>query len=115
MKTNSETSQAEKKEVFGVFEARVVCGDDKQYEGMRGKPNPDIFLVAAKEMLGRNVGKLVGLNEDGSKELSPEQLTERGKGLVLEDGLPGVQAGKRAGMNGKIPDVLSLDTLMELS
>ncbi|THU95502.1 HAD-like protein [Dendrothele bispora CBS 962.96] len=98
LKTNSETSQPEKKEVFGVFDGKVVCGDDEQY-GMRGKPNPDIFLVAAKEMLSRDVGNLVGINEDGSKELTEEQLEERRKGLVFEDGLPGVQAGKRAGMN----------------
>ncbi|TEB37351.1 HAD-like protein [Coprinellus micaceus] len=78
-------------EVFGLFEGKVVCGDDKQY-GMRGKPFPDIFLAAAKEMLGVDVGEL-------NAEPSEAQKAQRSKGLVLEDGLPGMQAGKRAGMN----------------
>lgn len=42
-------------EVFDCFEGKVVCGDDTRF-GMRGKPAPDIFLVAAREMLGRDVG-----------------------------------------------------------
>ena len=79
-------------EVFGLFEGRVVCGDDTRY-GMRGKPFPDIFLVAAKEMLGLDVGEL-------NEEPTEVQKGQRSKGLVLEDGLPGMQAGKRAGMNG---------------
>ncbi|KAJ3499948.1 hypothetical protein NMY22_g19432 [Coprinellus aureogranulatus] len=77
-------------DVFGLFEGKVICGNDKQY-GMRGKPFPDIFLVAAKELLGRDVGDL-------NTEPTESQKVERSKGLVLEDGLPGMQAGKRAGM-----------------
>lgn len=92
-------------EVFGCFEGKVVCADDTQYAGMRGKPNPDIFLVAAKEMLGKNVGPLAGEGEAGV-ELSEEQKQERKKGLVFEDGVPGMQAGKRAGMSGKLFPVL---------
>lgn len=80
-------------EVFGLFEGKVVCGDDTQY-GMRGKPFPDIFLVAAKAMLRRDVGDL-------GVEPTENQKIERSKGLVLEDGLPGMQAGKRAGMRGR--------------
>jgi FMN phosphatase YigB (HAD superfamily) len=78
--------------VFGLFEGKVVCGDDKQYN-MRGKPSPDIFITAAREMLGRDVG-----NAQGEPTLA--QVAERARGLVLEDGLPGIQGGKRAGMNG---------------
>ncbi|KAG5638325.1 hypothetical protein H0H81_000743 [Sphagnurus paluster] len=78
-------------EVFDCFEGKVVCGDDKQC-GMKGKPAPDIFLVAAREMLGRNVGYPDTNNA--------EQVIERAKALVFEDGLPGLQAGKRAGMSG---------------
>ncbi|KAF9073482.1 HAD-like domain-containing protein [Rhodocollybia butyracea] len=76
-------------EVFECFDGKVVCADDFKY-GMRGKPNPDVFLVAAKEMLGRNI--------DGA-EVTEEQRNERKKGLVFEDALPGIQAGKRAGMS----------------
>jgi len=85
-------------EVFDCFEGKVVCGDEQEhYKGMRGKPYPDIFVVAAREMLKRDVGdaRLSGA------ELSPNQIEQRGKGLVFEDGLPGMQAGKRAGMSGK--------------
>ncbi len=34
-------------------------------------------------------------------EITAEQKLERSKGLVFEDGLPGMQAGKRAGMCGE--------------
>ncbi|KAJ3537218.1 hypothetical protein NMY22_g5681 [Coprinellus aureogranulatus] len=57
-----------------------------------GKPFPDIFLVAAKELLGRDAGDL-------NAEPTMSRKIERSKGLVLEDGLPGMQAGKRARMN----------------
>ncbi|RXW25010.1 hypothetical protein EST38_g793 [Candolleomyces aberdarensis] len=78
-------------DVFGLFEGKVVCGNDKQYN-MRGKPFPDIFITAAREMLGRDVG-------DAQGEPTPAQVAERARGLVFEDGLPGIQAGKQAGMN----------------
>ncbi|KLO20488.1 HAD-like protein [Schizopora paradoxa] len=58
----------------------------------RGKPCPDIFLIAAHELLGRPVG----LDEDDATE---EAQGERAKGLVFEDAIPGVEAGKRAGMS----------------
>jgi pseudouridine-5'-monophosphatase len=87
-------------EVFGCFEDKVICGDDVQY-GMRGKPAPDIFLVAAKEMLGRDVGNPEGTPNDGQK-------AHRAKGLVFEDGVPGLQAGKRAGMSGAFFDFLKI-------
>jgi len=79
-------------DVFGQFEGKVVCSDDKQFN-MRGKPNPDIFITAAREMLGRNVGH-------PEEECTTDHLQERAQGLVFEDSLPGVQAGKRADMSG---------------
>ena len=60
---------------------------------MKGKPAPDIFLTTAREMLNRDVG----LPEISEMDI---HIRERGKGLVFEDALPGVQAGKRAGMSG---------------
>jgi pseudouridine-5'-monophosphatase len=80
--------------VFSLFEGKVICGDDAQYK-MRGKPAPDIFLIAAKVQLNRDVG---GPND----ECTGAQIEERAKGLVFEDALPGLQAGKRAGMSGMI-------------
>ena len=68
----------------------------------RGKPNPDIFLVAAKECLERNVGDV---STDVSVDLAEEWVVERRKGLIFEDAIPGVIAGKRAGMNGEGCDV----------
>ncbi|KAJ7782397.1 hypothetical protein DFH07DRAFT_949195 [Mycena maculata] len=57
-------------DTFGLFEGKVVCGDDPQYN-MGGKP---IFLVAARELLGRGVGSADGVN------LTTAQLAERRKG-----------------------------------
>lgn len=77
---------------------RVANGERGIRKG-RGKPHPDIFLVAAKECLERNIG---GASADVSEDLAEEWVIERRKGLVFEDAIPGVIAGKRAGMNGEI-------------
>lgn len=86
-------------EIFGHFgcgtddgQEMVVCGDDVAGK-TTGKPEPYIFLCAAREKLGRNVG-------DAEENVSPEHALERCKGLVFEDAIPGVEAGKRAGMSG---------------
>ncbi|KAK0455554.1 uncharacterized protein EV420DRAFT_1554265 [Desarmillaria tabescens] len=55
---------------------------------MRGKPAPDI-LVATRELLGRDAGE--------PRLASGDQISERQKGLVFEDGFVGVQAGKASG------------------
>jgi pseudouridine-5'-monophosphatase len=81
-------------EVFDCFHGKVVCGDDKQLS-MRGKPEPDIFLAAARELLGRDVGP-------ADADATAIQLAERRKGLIFEDSIPGMQAGKRAGMSGAV-------------
>jgi pseudouridine 5'-phosphatase len=83
-------------EVFRCFEDNVVCGDDHPGT-MRGKPEPDIFLTAARECLGRKVGE--------STDCSEEEKEERSKGLILEDAIPGMQAGKKAGMSGECEHV----------
>ncbi|KAJ8083857.1 hypothetical protein PM082_002623 [Marasmius tenuissimus] len=72
-------------EIFDLFDGEVVCADDKQWD-MKGKPEPDIFLTAAREMLGRDVGK------PRDDMIGSEQLQERARGLVFEDALPGMQA-----------------------
>jgi pseudouridine-5'-monophosphatase len=86
-------------DLFACFGDRVVCGDDLR-DGMRGKPEPDIFLMAAREKLGLDVGGVDGACTEAQREV-------RGRGLVFEDGIPGMKGAKRAGMAG----VLSLSPL----
>jgi len=91
MKTRNLTS------VFGCFERNVVCSDDDNKDvgdrKRRPKPHPDVFLTAAREKLGRSVGW-------AESEPSIQEGEERRKGLVFEDAVLGLQAGKRAGMSG---------------
>ncbi|KAF8160719.1 HAD-like domain-containing protein [Crassisporium funariophilum] len=88
---NYELKTVHLQDVFGCFDGKVICGDDHQYM-MKGKPAPDIFITTAREFLKRDVG---------SPEAMPSEmhLGERSKGLVFEDALLGMQAGKRAGMS----------------
>ena len=65
---------------------RVATGQRGIRKG-RGKPHPDIFLVAAKECLGRNIG---GISADVSADLVEESVAERRRGLVFEDAIPGL-------------------------
>ncbi|WYZ45007.1 hypothetical protein EsH8_VIII_000323 [Colletotrichum jinshuiense] len=72
-------------ELFSVFPTqRRVLGDDTRIAPGRGKPNPDIFLLALKTIND-------SLTE-GEKPITPEEC------LVFEDSVPGVEAGRRAGM-----------------
>lgn len=72
-------------ELFSVFPTtRRVLGDDTRLEAGRGKPLPDIFLLALKT-----------INDSlsaGETSIKPEEC------LVFEDSVPGVEAGRRAGM-----------------
>jgi pseudouridine-5'-monophosphatase len=92
-----------KQMLFELFGDRVVCADDDtdipcldgSLRKMQGKPNPDVFLVAAE----RALGKKVGFEPKGTDGITTEQVEERIKGLVFEDALPGALAGIRSGMN----------------
>lgn len=71
--------------LFSVFapEHRIL-GDDPRIPKGRGKPSPDIYLLALKT-----------INDSLPKKetkIKPEEC------LVFEDGIPGVVAGRRAGM-----------------
>lgn len=102
---NFEMKTGHLQEVFGLFEQRVTCGDDAwiKVDGGKGKPAPDVFLVAARA-LGRKVGEKAPAGEIEGVLVPDADAAERAKGLVFEDALPGVRAGKRAGMNGAFYD-----------
>jgi pseudouridine-5'-monophosphatase len=79
-------------ELFSVFpKDQVVVGDDMRIKAGRGKPAPDIYLLALETI---NEGIRRRRKEEGSteKEVSVEEC------LVFEDAVPGVEAGRRAGM-----------------
>ena len=72
-------------ELFKVFEeGRRVLGDDKRIAQGRGKPLPDIYLLALK-MVNESL-------QPGEREILPAEC------LVFEDSVPGVESGRRAGM-----------------
>lgn len=72
--------------MFRAFEERKrVLGDDLRIPKGRGKPCPDIYLLAL-EMINE------GLRAKGEREIDPIEC------LVFEDSAPGVEAGRRAGM-----------------
>lgn len=71
--------------LFEVFkQPQRVLGDDPRIPAGRGKPLPDIYLLALRT-----------INESlpaGERAITPEEC------LVFEDSVPGVEAGRRAGM-----------------
>ncbi len=62
------------------------------------------MYLAAARMLGRAVGSV---DEEGDV-VEEKEREERAHGLVFEDAIPGVMAGKRAGMNGASTHLSSL-------
>ena len=75
----------ETKKLLSTFhEDRLILGDDSRLQRGRGKPAPDIYLLALQ---------VINSSLEGScAKISPEEC------LVLEDSVPGVEAGRRAGM-----------------
>lgn len=72
-------------ELFSIFTSeRRILGDDVRIPKGRGKPSPDIYLVALKAINDSL--------EEAEEKIRPEEC------LVFEDGIPGVVAGRRAGM-----------------
>lgn len=88
--TNSDTyqlktSRPETGRLLGHFQPqRRILGDDPRLSSGRGKPAPDIYLLAL-DVLNLSVGP-------------DEQPIKADECLVFEDSLAGVEAGRRAGM-----------------
>ena len=73
-------------ELFSVFpDQHKILGDDIRIPAGRGKPAPDIYLLALETINAILRGK-------GETEIQPEEC------LVFEDSVPGVESGRRAGM-----------------
>ncbi|KAF2461223.1 putative HAD superfamily hydrolase [Lineolata rhizophorae] len=64
-----------------------ILGDDVRIKNGRGKPAPDIYLVALETINTR-----LREEKDHEPEIRPDEC------LVFEDSVPGVEAGRRAGM-----------------
>jgi pseudouridine-5'-monophosphatase len=82
--TNFKLKTAHLEELFCVFEGhRRVLGDDERVPKGKGKPAPDIYLIALQT---------INASLEPGEEITPEEC------LVFEDSVPGVEAGRRAGM-----------------
>lgn len=86
-KNNFEYKTAHLGQLFRVFaDERRVLGDDPRIPEGKGKPAPEIYLLALKAIND-------GIRREGREtEVVPEEC------LVFEDSVPGVEAGRRAGM-----------------
>ncbi|OIW35514.1 HAD-like protein [Coniochaeta ligniaria NRRL 30616] len=67
-----------------IPEDRRILGDDPRVKHGRGKPAPDMYLLAL-ETINSTL-------PDGVPKIEPNEC------LVFEDSVPGVEAGRRAGM-----------------
>nr|POE88367.1 putative uncharacterized hydrolase [Quercus suber] len=81
------TSKPEVKRLLSYFtDDRRILGDDPRVRQGRGKPAPDIYMVALESLNASNGLGCVG------KDIRPDEC------LVFEDSVAGVEAGRRAGM-----------------
>ena len=72
--------------LFSAFpEKHRILGDDPRIPKGCGKPAPDIYLIALE-----TINKEMRIK--GEPEILPSEC------LVFEDSVPGVEAGRRAGM-----------------
>lgn len=86
-KSNSfklKTSRSETKQLLEFFQPEHrILGDDARVRQGRGKPAPDIYLVALQSLKSA---------ADTEETIMPNEC------LVFEDSVAGVEAGRRAGM-----------------
>ena len=83
---NFELKSSHLGDLFKYFEKEhQVLGDDPRIPAGRGKPAPDIYLLALSTLNKT-------LEAKGQPPIQPEEC------LVFEDSVPGVESGRRAGM-----------------
>ena len=86
-RANFELKTGHLQDLFKPFRAENrVLGDDERIPKGRGKPAPDIYLLALETINARR--RKMG----EEKDIKPEEC------LVFEDSVPVVEAGRRAGM-----------------
>lgn len=78
------TSGPDTKRLLSFFGERRILGDDPRVRPGRGKPAPDIYLLALEA--------LNSATSSGERAIQPSEC------LVFEDSVAGVEAGRRAGM-----------------
>ena len=82
---NLKVSEPDAKALLDLLpEEHRILGDYPRVMKGRGKPAPDIYLLAL-QTINSNL-------PDGTPTITPEKC------LVFEDSVPGVEAGRRAGM-----------------
>ena len=85
---NYELKVASLQDIFSAFpERQIVLGDDNRIPRGRGKPLPDIYLLALQ-----TINEAIKAEGEGERHIRPEEC------LVFEDSVPGVESGRRAGM-----------------
>ncbi|KAI1362736.1 HAD-like protein [Xylaria arbuscula] len=82
---NLKISKPRNQVLLDFFEPdRKILGDDTRLQQSRGKPAPDIYLIALRALNSRI--------KPGEEPIVPEEC------LVFEDSIAGVEAGRQAGM-----------------
>lgn len=112
------------KDGFDMFaDAVVVVGDDERVPRGRGKPCPDIWLVALEALNAEKraeyedavaAAKKGEEKEEGDTKKNIEKFIDikPEECLIFEDGVPGVQAGRAAGATVIwVPDARALEVL----
>lgn len=85
---NYEIKTVGMQDMFSVFPEKCkVVGDDHRIPKGRGKPLPDIYLLALQ-----CINEAIASEDETEREIKPEEC------LVFEDSVPGIEAGRRAGM-----------------
>ncbi|KAJ3086380.1 Pseudouridine-5'-phosphatase, partial [Quaeritorhiza haematococci] len=89
---------SENQPLFSLFDGHIICGDDPRIK--KGKPAPDLFLEAARQLVEFQRREEAGLNgsTNGSISVSDSEIDPK-KFLVFEDAPSGVKAALNAGMN----------------